>query len=426
MNTQVETVGANPGSPGQTLTITLQDAIKMARANTPEYTAALTDAGIAHEDKVQARAALLPNVVYHNQGIYTQPLPADRNTSAFIANNGVREYISQGTVHQSLNIVDYTAYRRASALEKLARAKAEIATRGLIVTVVQRFYGVATAQRKLANSQRALDEAHNFLDISRKLENGGEVAHSDVIKAQLQANDRYRDLKEAQLALEEARVSLAVILFRDFNQSFAVADDLSTPEPLPVREEVEAAAKQTNPELAVALSAMQAARLDTWASRAGYLPAIGFDYQYGIDSPRFAWKLNGQRNTAYAGALTVDLPIWNWGATQSKLRQSLLRQKQAQVELSAAQRKLLGDLQTFYMEAQTSQEELNTLRESAELAATSLRLTTLRYQSGESSVLEVVDAQTTLTQARNNLNDGEVRYRVALAQLQTLTGALNP
>jgi hypothetical protein len=35
----------------------------------------------------------------------------------------------------------------------------------------------------------------------------------------------------------------------------------------------------------------------------------------------------------------------------------------------------------------------------------------------------VKDAQTTLTEARNALDDGLVRYRLALANLQTLTGA---
>jgi outer membrane protein TolC len=64
------------------------------------------------------------------------------------------------------------------------------------------------------------------------------------------------------------------------------------------------------------------------------------------------------------------------------------------------------------------------LKSSAELAAESLRLTTLRYQAGESTVLEVVDAQNTLTQARNAFSDGVVRYRAALAGLQTLTGVL--
>jgi outer membrane protein TolC len=48
----------------------------------------------------------------------------------------------------------------------------------------------------------------------------------------------------------------------------------------------------------------------------------------------------------------------------------------------------------------------------------------LRYQAGEATVLEVVDAQTTLLQARNAFDDGLVRYRMALAALQTLTGTL--
>ena len=66
------------------------------------------------------------------------------------------------------------------------------------------------------------------------------------------------------------------------------------------------------------------------------------------------------------------------------------------------------------------------LRESLDLATESLRLTVLRYEAGEVSVLEVVDAHTTLVDARNAYNDGLVRYRVALAALQTLTGTLQP
>ena len=58
------------------------------------------------------------------------------------------------------------------------------------------------------------------------------------------------------------------------------------------------------------------------------------------------------------------------------------------------------------------------------LGTESLRLTTLRYKNGESTVLEVVDAQTTATLANAAYEDGAVRYRVALANLQTLTGEL--
>ena len=65
---------------------------------------------------------------------------------------------------------------------------------------------------------------------------------------------------------------------------------------------------------------------------------------------------------------------------------------------------------------------MDSLNESADLGAESLHLTTLRYQSGEATVLEVVDAQSTATLTRNAFSDGQSRFRVALANLQTLTG----
>jgi outer membrane protein TolC len=59
-----------------------------------------------------------------------------------------------------------------------------------------------------------------------------------------------------------------------------------------------------------------------------------------------------------------------------------------------------------------------------EVSAESLRLTNLRYEAGEVSVLEVVDAQSTLAQARNAYDDGLSRYRRAIVTIQTLTGTL--
>jgi len=70
-----------------------------------------------------------------------------------------------------------------------------------------------------------------------------------------------------------------------------------------------------------------------------------------------------------------------------------------------------------------ARDAVDKLRRTADLAAESLRLVNLRYQAGTSSALEVVDAETTLTTARNAYDDGQVRYRMALANLQTLTGA---
>jgi outer membrane protein TolC len=403
------------------ITITLQDAIARAKINSPEFHAALAERGIAEQEKVQTRSALLPSLNYNSQFIYTQP--TFDNAPRFIANNGVHEYLAQGNAHQSLSLSELAMYRRSIALAELSRAKAEIAARGLIVTVVQNYYGFVVAQRKYSTSQNAASEAVRFFDISQKLERGGEVAHSDVIKAHLQLNDRERDLRESTLNVERARVALALLIFPDFNQNFSVVDDLRLPDGVPSYEEVERLAKQNNPDLAVAIASVKAGNFEVQSARAGYLPAIAFDYNYGIDANRFATKTDGFRNIGYSAAATLSLPVWNWGATHSKVKQTLLRRDQAKLELTFAQRKLLGQLKILYSEAQTSSAELDLLRQSAQLAAESLRLTTLRYQGGEATVLEVVDAQNTLALSRNAFDDGEVRYRTALANLQTLTGS---
>ena len=87
--------------------------------------------------------------------------------------------------------------------------------------------------------------------------------------------------------------------------------------------------------------------------------------------------------------------MWNWGATRSKVKQAELKQQQAQLDLTLAQRTLQGNLASAYSEAQAAQAQLDSLRSSVDLSAESLRLTLLRYQAGEATALEVVDAQTT-------------------------------
>lgn len=403
--------------------LTLDDALALARRNNVTYQSALTDAAVAREDKKQGIAALLPSATYNASEIYTQGTGVG-NSVIFIANNAVHEYISQADVHEGLDVVGFAEAGQKAAAAAAAHARAEVASRGLVVTVVQSYYAAAAAQNKLLNAQQAADEGDRFVKLTRELEQGGEVAHSDVIKAQLQANDRQRQLQEARLALLNSRLDLSVLIFKDFNQSYELAEDLHANASLPALSEFQMQAANGNPEIRAALETEKAADRGVFAARAAYLPTLSFDYFYGIDASRFAARTNGVNNLGSSVVGTVSIPIWNWGATQSKLKQAELQRDQSKRDLSLAQRKLLAEMQSLYEEAATAFSELTSLQRSAELGAESLRLTNLRYKNGESTVLEVVDAQNTATQSDAAYEDGAVRYRVALANLQTLTGKL--
>ncbi|GAC1357803.1 MAG: hypothetical protein NVSMB31_18260 [Vulcanimicrobiaceae bacterium] len=422
-----------------TISIDLPEALARARKYGAPVEGASIAAQIAKQDTVQARAATLPSVNAFNQFIYTEGNGTP--SGVFIANDGVHVYNEQAVVHQELlALVRRGEIRRAQAAEATARAKLDVATRGLNFTVVQDYYAIVSAQRKASNAQTSLTEAQRFLDITQKQERGGEAAHADVIKAQLQVQQRQREVQEAQLATDKAKIALAVLIFPDLQQNFTVADDLQTIALLPDYPEVQTKATASSPDVRTAQSSLQEAGYGISVARYAYLPSFALDFFYGINANQFAARnyyetqpsgrgalpsseVPYRQNLGYVAQATLNIPVWTWGATKSKVKQASLRQQQARLDLSIAQRQLQANLASFYKEAQTAQAQMDSLRGSSDLAAESLRLTLLRYQAGEATALEVVDAQTTVTQARNSYDDGLVRYRVALADLQTLTGS---
>lgn len=431
MLTLADLVPAQPSTPqAAPLTLTLQDALARAQANYPQLLAAVTEANAAHEDVLQARAAQRPSVSFRSEYLGTQGngvLPSGR----FVTNDGVHLYRDWGVVHEDFTAaLTRTAPQRAAAAEALAQARVEIARRGLAVTVTRAYYGFLTAQRKYATAQQALDQAKRYLDISQSLERGGEAPHSDVVRADFLNSQLQQAFSEATLAMNTARLDLAVLLFRDFDQNFTIVDDLTLTPPLPEFPEIQNMAERENPDLRAANAALRAAQLDVSLARQAFLPSLTADGVYGIEANAFALHskvaaapgVGPLPNLGYFVTISLNVPLWDWGSRSSRVRQAEFRREQANVELSATQRTLIRNLQGFYQEAQTAREQVDILRRAMDQAAENLRLNGLRYQAGEATILELVDAQTVLTGARNAYSDGLVRYRLTIANLQTVTG----
>jgi outer membrane protein TolC len=407
----------------QVAPIKLEDALARARQYGTQIQSANFALLLAKEDTVQARAARLPSVNAFNQFIYTEGNGTP--SGVFVANDGVHIYNEQAVVHQELlSLVRRGEVDRALAAEAVARAKADVAARGLTATVIGSYYGIVSAQRKLANAQTSLQESENFLDITQKQEKGGEVAHADVVKAQIDVQQRKRDLTEAQLAIQKSKIALGILIFPNFSSDFTVVDDLQQAPILPPITEALSRANSSSPDLKAATAGIQQAGYDVNVARYAYIPSLALDFFYGIDANQFAAHSGDRQNLGYVAQATLNVPVWNWGATRSKVKQAELKRDQAKLDLTLAQRTLQGNLAGAYAEAQAVQSQMDSLRGSVDLATESVRLTLLRYQAGEATALEVVDARNTLVLARNAYDDGLTRYRVALANLQMLTGTL--
>ena len=411
--------------------ITLDEALTRAKGNEAAYAAARAASKNAEINRSIARAALLPTVVYHSQFLYTQPNGATNQAGSagaqaapkFIANNAVREYASQGVVSETIGLAQVNDVSRASAAAAIAKAELEISRRGLTSTVVTLFYARTTSENKVQVEQRAVEEAASFVKLTNQRETAREAAHADVLKAQLTLQQRERDLADSTLAAQKARLDLAVLLFPDPRSGYTLISPAARS--VPARPELEAAAMHNNPELGSALATLRAADLDIKSARAAYLPDLALNYTYGIDAEQFAVNgPGGIRNLGYSAFATLDIPVWDWFTTQRKIRQAQIQRDAAKVALTATQRTLIVQLEEFYNEAILAERQQASLQLTVDTARESLGLTRLRYTAGEATVLEVVDAQGTLLAAELGFEDGSVRYRIALANLQLLTGTI--
>jgi outer membrane protein TolC len=424
---------AHPEGPaGAPLVVTLADALQRAKQNEPAFLAAAAEAAMAREDRVQAKAGMLPAFSYSTQYIGNQgdtPLLTGR----FVSMDGVNMYRSWLVARQEVSTGTFTRtpLRRASALDAAAQARLEIAQRGLVVTVARLYYAFVSAQRKYATAQQTEQQARRFFEIAQQQERLGQVARSDTVKAELSYRQQHQAFDEATLAMDNARLALAVLIFPIFTENFSVVDDMQSAPALPPFADVRSMAERGNPDLRAASELLRAAGEDVRLAKYALLPSLAIEAVYGIEANRYALhsvvdaqpELGVLPNLGYAVTANVSVPLWDWGGLRSKVHQSQTRRQQAQATLSQTQRQLVSNLYSLYNEALTARDAVANLRRAAELSAESLRLTTLRYQAGESTALEVVDAQNTLLQTRNAADDAEARYRLAIAQLQTLTGS---
>ena len=440
---QVSAAQAGPAQPQQSITITLNEAIRRAEANDPAYAAASGASSSAKLDKSIALAALLPNVHGVSTDVYVQPNGINTEGDAGQASAPLPrfvsydarpwEYIAMGQADEMIGLDRAAAVRRANAAAAQAAAEQEIARRGLVAGVTALFYGSMAADHDVGVAQQALRDAANFTKITQEREQAREAAHADVVKAELTEQGLQRGLEDALVAAEKARLELGVLLFPDPRTPYTLSAPVVPPLLAP-RADVEAAAAKNNPELKSAMEAVKMSNADVTAARAAYLPNAVVTVDYGIDANQFA--VNGPLNTTgfaaglqaqnlgYAFTATVNIPVWDWLSTEHKVKQSKIQQQVAKVTLTNTQRRLIARLDEAYSEASTARDQLASLDKSVADAAESLRLTTMAYRGGEATVLEVVDAENSYVAVQIAREGGRVRYENALANLQTLTGTM--
>jgi outer membrane protein TolC len=385
------------------------------------YQQAQIDEATAAEELRQARAAMLPALRSAGTFAYNSPArpPAPANTQAFIAQNAVREYQGLAGFAGNWSFGMSAAVQRSRALLQAAHAGTEVARRALARGVAEAYYGAAVATAKRSAATESLAAAEELERVTRLNSGAGEVPEVDLIRARLQTAQRRDDLAQAVQAEVVAYATLGSFLGR-----------IQSPpaiEPLPQTADVAGVALWTSdsvsrrPEFAQLDAQARAARDDISVARADLLPRVTYSIDRGFDTPSFV-RHELRQHVGNLAIVNIDVPIFDWGATRSRIRQAQLRAKAADVQRQIT----IGDLRLQFAAARqetlTAAERADNARRALADAERNVTISMARYRAGEAPILEATDALTTRAQQRIVLQQALYDYQVARAHLQEASG----
>lgn len=378
------------------------------------------DEATAAEDLRQARAAFLPTLRSAKLFAYSPakpPAPAD--TQSFIGPNAIREYQALVGFAGDWNFGKSAAVRRARALLQAARAGTAAARRARARGVAEAYYGAAVATEKRSAAADSLAAAKELERVTQLSRNAGEVPEVDLIRARLQTAQRRDDLSQAVQAEVVAYATLGSFLGRILNPP--------TIEPLPQTVDVKDVQSLTSdsvsrrPEFAQLEAQARAARDDIRVARADLLPRITYSIDRGFDTPSLV-RGELRQHVGNLAVVNIDIPIFDWGAARSRIRQAQLRAKAADVQRLIT----IGDLRLQFAKARqetlTAAERADNARRALADAERNVTISIARYRAGEAPILEATDALTTRAQQRIVLQQALYDYQVARARLQEASG----
>jgi outer membrane protein TolC len=369
----------------------------------------------------------LPQVTAPLSYLYTSPAfglpPGTPRTPSFIANNAIGEYQAYLNVSGDLDIAGRLRATLAKnrALLEAAHAGTEVARRALAVAVIDAYYGLALATAQRAAAEQNLTAAEEFERITSLLLTGGEVASVDLTRAQLQTIGRRDELERARANEEVAAGSLRVLVGYEFNRPISTTDlTLAMPSGSEFQQ-FKVDGISTRPEFAQFDAQLRAAKQEVKIARADRLPQLSYSILGGFDTdslrpPRL------KEHTGFSGAISLTIPIFDWGSSKSKERQARLRAQVAETERTMA---LRGFTQQFY----AAQAAVTSAATRIRLAGTgvtqaqsNLSASIARYRAGEAQIIEVTDAMTILAAQRFALYQAVFDYQTALARLRQAVG----
>lgn len=380
--------------------LTLRRAVELVLASHPAIEEAREGVAVSRARVEGSRSSLYPTVSASGLYSHVGPVPSltfqDRSISLFPSNN----YNASVTARQTV----YDAGKRDVEVERAASAE-ETATEGVEVVrfrlayqTIDAFNAIVFQQENLKVQDQELEALRRHLAVTQEMVRAGSATDFEVLTTQVRIGDVESRRVDVANALEVRSIELRQLLGWGPDAPLALAGRFEDSAPDLRADSLVGLALGQRPDLRMSRSGESTARVQARLAALGDKPSVNVNLTLGAKNG-YVPHLNALKPNWVAG-FSVDVPVFNGFRTRSQRLESEAGLSQARARTRALERTVATQVEQALASLRASEEKIRTSRLQVRQAEAALALAETRYQAGVVTNLDVLDAQTSLSEAR--------------------------
>lgn len=301
-----------------------------------------------------------------------------------------------------------------------AGASYEEALQTAKLTAISDYYTLIMYRNLVDVAQQSVRDYDGHVTNVQAQYNVGLVASSDVLAARTNLADAQTTLITRQNSADVAETDLNIVIGYPVSTSIETADKEMHYLPYNVTlEQAKAYALLHRATLVKSAMDVKSAEESVKKAKAGYLPTVSLTADKNYESYD---NYRGTSNNGWSVGAKASLDIWDGGSTRNTIKVREAQLESAKEANLAAVDGVLYDVQSAYLNLRAAEQTISSTKVAVEEGQESFRIASLRYRAGVGSNLDVLDAETSLTTARNNYVQALYNYNIYVATLEQAVG----
>ena len=380
----------------------LLQSYELARNSDPQFAAAEAGRLATREGAVQTRATFLPQIGGSVGASYSDTT-SELGTGLEVSEGGGGRSYGLSVDQSILDFGNIARHRSQLSLAQAADFQLEAAGDSLITRTAAAYFNVLVALETLTAAEAQETALKKQFDFADKRLEVGLAPITDVHEARAQYDRARANTIVTRNALEDAYRALEEITGKEVRVLKSLPQDFQ-PE-LPSSLDVDGwvrTATDSNPALKAKELELRSAEASVDSARAGHLPSIGLRATYGNSRSLFDGNVGptgiDSSDTSTVG-LTVSIPIFSGGATQSQVRQALAQRDVTGDQLDQQRRALVRNTRNAYQTLVAGISEVEARKAAVFSARSAYDASQVGLEVGTRTVLDVLNNQQTLFDA---------------------------